>query len=1279
MKSQGFQFYLADHPEDKQLYDTGQQDVAYRHFLGWLGGLLSEEIGVLFSPTDPANRLYPPQRVLDDVLDLINSNDLTGIWTEDETIGWVYQYFTPKELRDQARKESAAPRNSYELAFRNQFFTPRYVVEFLTDNTLGRIWYEMRKGDTKLKDQCRYMVRRPSEIFLADGQLWPDPTQVEEGLSQEELLKLPVHIPHRPKKDPREHRILDPACGSGHFLLYCFALLLMIYEEAYADPDLGPKLREDYPTLEALRKDVPRLILAHNLHGIDIDLRATQIAALALWLRCQRAYQDMGLKQDRPKITRSNLVCAEPMPGEVELLEEFIERCLSADAEQRLMADIVRKVFDAMKLASEAGSLLRIEEELSGTLAAAKKLWVERPPSIQLPLFTIDPIDQGRERPLVVAGITDESFWEEAEERIYAALKDYAEAAQNGHKLQRRLFAEDSVRGLAFMDLCQRRYDVVLMNPPFGDGIASVAQYISSSFPLSKNDLYATFVERGLHVLTPHGLLGAITSRMGFFAANLEKWRNSNFLGPSGYVSVVADLGHGVLDSALVEAAAYVLSRNASTERTQYAFFASVLNAADKGNRLRAIITGDSPAIGTRFVQSLNSIRQLPGKPLAYWLPTALEHAIAQMPALRTLGGKAAVGVQTDDDFRFLRLLSEVPTANVGRDKKWVALSKGGEYSPYYDDIYLVVNWENDGEEIKAFVELHYGQWSKNVRNVNLYFQLGLTYPERTTSDFSPRPLPRDSIFSIKGPGIFFDSIDLRYAFLGFAYSRVCKMLLEVFIGLGDAVESGSAARDYRAGIFNSLPFPQALANREFTNVVKTCIDSLQSLYRYREDSTHFYAPALVFAEGNSLRSRYLTHRSLCEDVWLRVLEASWICDEACSACCGLNREGRQLLRESVTSHPCEYPKGNIDEHVFQPAFQQGIDCLVDEVSAAGTSRHLTKKTFWANRHLELLCHRFQAHPLAVISTRRKHELIDRGEFCTLVKDVISYCCGAAFGRWDVRKAVARESVDIRDAFEPIPSQPDGMLRCQHSNEQPGGYPLDIHNDGVIPDDPDHFQDIVRRVWEAVELVWEDRAEAIEQEACEILGVNELRDYFRKPGKGGFWDDHVSRYSKSRRKAPIYWLLQSSKKSYGLWLYYHRLDKDILFKARQNYVDPKIRLEQSRLDALRSQKATLGADAKGIKKIDKDIDRQDTLLGELKDFADKLERAAKLNFGKEESLNSDVTYDPDLNDGVVLNIAPLWELVPWKEAKKYWEELLEGKYEWSSMGKLLRKKGLVTE
>ena len=251
--------------------------------------------------------------------------------------------------------------------------------------------------------------------------------------------------------------------------------------------------------------------------------------------------------------------------------------------------------------------------------------------------------------------------------------------------------------------------------------------------------------------------------------------------------------------------------------------------------------------------------------------------------------------------------------------------------------------------------------------------------------------------------------------------------------------------------------------------------------------------------------------------------------------------------------------------------------------------------------------------------------------------------------------------------------RPDGLP----VTETPQGYPLRIDWDGILVDDPDNSDDIIRRVRDVLELIWKDRAEAIEKEACEILGVPNLRDYFRKPGAGGFWDDHVKRYSKSRRKAPIYWLLQSSKKKYALWIYYHRLDKDILFKALLNYVEPKIRLDEGRLDSLRSQKHASGEGGKGSKKIDKEIEKQEDFLSELRDFAERLGRAARLEFGDKEKLDSSVTYDPDLNDGVVLNIAPLWELVPWKEAKSYWDALLKGEYEWSSIGKQLREKGLI--
>jgi hypothetical protein len=153
--------------------------------------------------------------------------------------------------------------------------------------------------------------------------------------------------------------------------------------------------------------------------------------------------------------------------------------------------------------------------------------------------------------------------------------------------------------------------------------------------------------------------------------------------------------------------------------------------------------------------------------------------------------------------------------------------------------------------------------------------------------------------------------------------------------------------------------------------------------------------------------------------------------------------------------------------------------------------------------------------------------------------------------------------------------------------------------------------------------------------------------------------------SKSRRKAAIYWLLQSSKENHALWLYHHRLDKDLLFKALVNYVEPKIRLETSRVETLRSQKTAAGESGKEANRLAKEIERQEDFLSELHDFQDKLRRAANLHL------------EPDLNDGVDLNIAPLHDVVPWKNARKYWAELFEGKYEWSASGKQLREKGLV--
>ncbi|MGH8057459.1 MAG: Eco57I restriction-modification methylase domain-containing protein, partial [Candidatus Entotheonellia bacterium] len=299
-------------------------------------------------------------------------------------------------------------------------------------------------------------------------------------------------------------------------------------------------------------------ILSRNLHGIDIDLRATQIAALTLWLRAQRAYQALGLRSDRPHITRSNLVCAEPMPGEKALLEQFV-----AQLQPALLGQLVRAVFDKMALADEAGSLLRIEQDIADAVVEAKKQWLARPRAEQLALWPEARRPTAEQLGLFdVSGITDEEFWQQAEARVMDALHGYARHVANGTGLQRHLFAEDAEQGFAPVDLCRQRFDVVLMNPPFGEASRPSKAYIDKNSPRTKNDVYAAFVERGLQVLQAGGMLGAITSRTGFFLASFQKWREEILL-KEARPTVFADLGYGVLDTAMVETAAYCLEKSA--------------------------------------------------------------------------------------------------------------------------------------------------------------------------------------------------------------------------------------------------------------------------------------------------------------------------------------------------------------------------------------------------------------------------------------------------------------------------------------------------------------------------------------------------------------------------------------------------------------------------------------------------------------------------------------------------------------------------------------------
>ena len=511
-QSQAFELYKM--VSGSSLGETGE---AYRTFLFSLFDEFAIDLPALFDRYAAQGRLFPREPALPEVLNALNHNEIQPLWAEDETIGWIYQYFNSKEERKAMRDASQAPRNSRELAVRNQFFTPRYVVEFLVDNTLWRMWFNATGGQTELRERCQYLLVKPDEQPQVSARL----------------------------RDPRALKLLDPACGSMHFGLYAFDLFLQIYQEAWdweqahgpgsldvstqPNADLLP-LCQTYADREAYQRDVPRLIVEHNIYGVDIDPRAAQIASLALWLRAQRAWHDAGVKaQHRPDVGRGNVVAAVPPPAERELRVQFAASLDKRDAE------LFEKTLQLLKGVPELGVLLQVERELPSLI---RQVYV----GTGTGLFAAE----------------EQDSWAQAEARLRTALVEFAQAAKSTY--QGRLFAQDALEGLRLIDLCREVFDVVVMNPPFGALAANTKDRLVKAYPRSKNDLMAIMVERGLELLRPGGRVGSITSRTCFFLSSFQKWREDIVLGIAK-PEVMADLGHGVMDDAMVEAAAYVLEK----------------------------------------------------------------------------------------------------------------------------------------------------------------------------------------------------------------------------------------------------------------------------------------------------------------------------------------------------------------------------------------------------------------------------------------------------------------------------------------------------------------------------------------------------------------------------------------------------------------------------------------------------------------------------------------------------------------------------------------------
>ncbi len=1145
----------------------------YWRYLQLCGDELAADLPQLFDPRNPLLELSPSPAAFDELVDLLTAAELTPVWNAPDALGWAYQFFNSGDERRAMRDASPSPRNSRELAVRNQFFTPRYVVDFLVHNSLGR----------------RLLDADPTSPLIDDLPLLLDaPTEPGEPL------------------DLAEVRVLDPACGSGHFLLGAYDVLEHAWRHAGVEPEDA----------------APRIVA--SLWGIDIDPRCAQVAAAAIILRARRACP-------RHDLPTPNVICARALPEPAGGWESLLASL--ADDRRQLVA----AMRDALARAPLLGPLLKVEEHLATEIRAR-----------------VAGADDTDGTLFASAGVANDAFGH-AEADVLAVLRQVAD--QTTSTPAERVFAAEADDAIRFVEALRHRYDTVLMNPPFGEPVAATKDYLKAAYPwipARDYNLLAAFIGRGLELCNTNGLTGAITSRTCMFLKTFEEFRNQVMLG--SHLRCVADIGYGVMEQALVEAAAYVISAGRTGEADTGTFVRLLKDADPEAALLESISDYRLGRTGSRVFRVMKKdFQAIPGAPLAYWVGDSVRSLFRTFPAIEGSIAEFRVGLQTGDDFRFVRLRWEVvpkriahsaEEANLG--KRWVTYAKGGDYSPFWSDIHLLVDWSDGGKVLADFP-------GSVIRNSQYFFAPGLTWTRRTASGFGPRVLQSGCIFGDQGPaavGIQLDPNEL----LGWLTSRLIQSVLDAMVAAGDEVMSGGAARTYQVGLVQSLPWPgsRPASSRVGEEVARVVAERRES-DRYDEMTGSFVVPALP-ASHQRFADAVIARLTADEDRALAILDRTAACDDQIADAVELDAAGRRYLDEEIGPHPSTYPESAGDTERFARLYRQRIEDTIDElIVERGGSRAIANLTYFADRRLEVLAHGLQVSPAALVGERRRQGLLPPEEPARTAGDVLSYLVGVAFGRWDVRFALKPATQPaLGDPFDPRPVCPPGMLVGADglpSDAAPAGYPVQFPVNGILLDEHGHSSDIVAAVIRVATLVV-DNPEQLLGDVMAALGSMALRPHLRSK----YFKEHLSRYSKSRRKAPIYWPLYVPSGKWGIWVYAPRLRRETLYVVASEALrrEGHAELEMERLERERAS-----GGGRGPKALDKALDDERKLAEELRRFRQEAERIAGLG------------WEPDLDDGIVLCAAPLADLfLQWRrELAGYREELRAGKYEWSTVSK----------
>ena len=672
-----------------------------------------------------------------------------------QIVGWLYQYYNTKPKEQVfANLKKNIKISAANIPAATQLFTPDWIVRYMVENSLGRLWSE-EHPDFDKSEWKYYLDEAPQE------------PQVVQQLA--ELRK-----GYYAALTPEDIKCIDPCMGSGHILAYLFDVLMQIYRSAgYTD------------------RDAAASIVEHNLYGLDIDDRAAQMAYFVVMMK--------GCHYDSRFLRRH-------LNPHVYAIQESGE--LTTDALGRLGKQefTARALLDGFKDAKEYGSILQ-------------------------PKVTLAELDALQEQLREVDGASD-----------VGSLTDQLVAGQIVNVLYPLI---EQARMLV------QKYDVVVTNPPYmgaSNMNPRLNDFIKNHYPDYKSDFFSAFIVRGSEMTKPEGYCGYFTPYVWMFIQSYEKLRE--YLYTNATIETLIQFEYSAFEEATVPVCTFAFKNSHVSKKGCYLRLVDFRGGMEvqRQKTLEAIANHNC---GFYYEQNTDNFSKIPGSPVAYWVSNEMLRSFADFAPLGD-NYPICIGMRTGDDERFLRAWYEVPFTKIGigyksasefteQHRKWVPYNKGGEYRKWYGNNILVVNWENNGLEIKDNTRRKYPQLGDNlnwkITNEKHYFKEGITWGTISSGAASFRAYGCGFIFSTKGSAIIVAGRQ-RQHLLCFLNSKIAYSMLKVL----------SPTVGFDVGYIGSIPYrtPKEKSAEIVENYYKKNVDFAKKDWDSFETSWDFKHHPLV-------------------------------------------------------------------------------------------------------------------------------------------------------------------------------------------------------------------------------------------------------------------------------------------------------------------------------------------------------------------------------------------------------------------------------------------------